>query len=469
MFIFNYADKMVPIQKELTHETKRTYTIAPEEVAELELRDGDSIYGLITNGEYSVLIGQNVYTEPETNEFKFDVDPDLYTVIGSPITDMVTAWITPTAGQDHIHISSDLVTQFPHDETEEYDPTGGSWLLLKTKELTYEEGDSSVADRRVYVNKEYRDVLSLYNGELTVRIETESGGVAEGSITMPETSNKITIPEGMASEAGISKTGEDTHVWVSTASLAENYKRSQETTSEKTEPTSVSDDAVDSTVESNAESNGLEFSADNSVDDVTEHVETTPETGTDVVDETDSDDEERGVETEDEDTVSVGERETESEDSALDDGSDGGDDEGSVREDSVFTGGVETVNELRELQETVEREFIPTATPVVILDDEERLQETWTGHYLQEDGELLCGKEYTGIAKDRDGKHYDEVCTECARKKPGALTEKDIGRGLEQFLDISFGTQEPYVLTKEDGAKLLKTIAELMLREETTN
>lgn len=113
------------------------------------------------------------------------------------------------------------------------------------------------------------------------------------------------------------------------------------------------------------------------------------------------------------------------------------------------------------LADQINPEYNADLTPVVLLDDDERLQEQWTGHYITNDNELLCEKPFTNAVPDPERKHYTEICIECALERPGALPDADLAELLNEYTDISFSPELPFMLDREDAAILLATMEQL--------
>jgi hypothetical protein len=104
-------------------------------------------------------------------------------------------------------------------------------------------------------------------------------------------------------------------------------------------------------------------------------------------------------------------------------------------------------------------EVNPDLTPVVLLDKDERTQEQWTGHYQKENGDLLCGREYTKAVPDPQRDHYSEVCMDCLQERPGALSEEDITSIFEKITGSEFTDDLPILLDRKKAAEVISVIA----------
>lgn len=110
--------------------------------------------------------------------------------------------------------------------------------------------------------------------------------------------------------------------------------------------------------------------------------------------------------------------------------------------------------------EEIKPDLNPDFTAVILLDDDERLQEEWRGHYMKPDGSLVCEKSYTDAVKDPRGKHYTDICVECALDQPGAVPGQDLSLLLSDETGISFNDDLPFMLNRRDAAKLLIQLKE---------
>lgn len=434
---FDYEEKMVPTEKRLGEfDNKGKFVVQGSVARQIGVVDGDEIIVLLSNDSCSMLVGGTILQQgDDLPGYEFFVDEDVFTIMNAGDGEKVTAWITLASGQEHISVDTSVVKRVSPDPYEEADvvngdPTGGTWLLLKTTELGYQpETNQDVKSRRVYIEKVFRDYIAFTAGcELRVIVETR-GNTQEGMITYPNSSNKITIGEDIVKELGITEGGEVAHIWVDTEKIARDN-------SVQSSNGSVDDESTVTGAEKSHGDGELQFSTEKR--DMAE-MKSTATAGQSAVETTPSSDGGEVVDAES-DTEPTG-----------DDGSDG--DGGGVIDAAI--------EQAQENQSDVSVEYVTDVTPVVLLNDEERLQEQWTGHYMDENGDVLCGVEPVGVVEDYGKEYYTEVCTECAQEKPGALDESDISTALEQFIGVSFGDEAPYVLSRENAVQLLQLLTEL--------
>ena len=436
---FDYEDKMVPTEKRLgKFDNKGKFVVQGAAARQLGVVDGNEIVVLLSNESCSMLVDGKIFKQgDELPGYEFFVDEDVFTVMNAGDGDKVTAWITLASGQEHISVDTSVVkrnSSEPYKQADSVngDPTGGTWLLLKTVELAYHPNTSQdVESRRVYIEKVFRDYIGFTEGnDMRVIVETR-GSTQEGTVTYPMSSKKITIGEDIVKGLDIDEDGEVAHIWVDTEKIA------MANTVQSNDGSNNGEVSVSGTEEAIGDDGELQFSTEaRDMNEVKNDVNTGASSG----DTSDSGDE--GVEIDESAGVEIDES------AVVEDGEDG----------SVIDAAIE---EAKKNQDDVSIEYVTDMTPVVLLNDKERLQEEWTGHYMDENGDVLCGIEPVGVVEDYGKEYYTEICTECAQEKPGALDEKDIGTALEQFIGVSFGDEAPYVLSRENAVQLLQLLTEL--------
>lgn len=378
---------------------------------------------LLTTGEKSVLATGSII---ETNgENTVVVEEGACRAIGVKNGDTIDAWVIPGERKLDLNYDDGL-----GETAKDNDPTNGSWLLLKTTELALTERSE---DRRVYINKSFREQVALPHGrEVSVLCEVIDGGPesiigsAEGSVSIPESGTRITVPENVVADAGIKDEEQMSAIWLSTADINQQQENTIRETGVDTSGTGV-DDGVGE----------LDFSVG------------------------ERDEETDGV---DDDSSSDGGEDGDSNDEEEHPKSDwnGGSAERFVEEDQPQEREKNDESESIPVDDSagVEVEYTSSVSPVVLLDDDERVAENWTGHYMNSEGELLCGKTFESSIDDPGRDHYDEVCVDCAVAAPGKIKQRDLAEAIESIVGFTIGEEEPFVLSREDAANLLNVLQE---------
>jgi hypothetical protein len=426
--------------------------------AYFKLHAGETVLMLLSNNGKS-LLATGETDAPETHSISDDDVSNVVQVnagacdVISENGDTVNAWIVPDEQKRELNnVSSDETGRDSNS-----DPTGGTWLLLKTEEICRNDKPGVISTRRVYINKTLRESVALPCGEsvrvLCEVIDEETGAVqrtGSGDVSIPDSGKRITIPETVAADAGIGTKNELTAIWLHSEDIASKTSTSSSDAETKQE---TSKQSRDGEVGEIAFSTGED---DNTLDavELDETTDTESETMTGVDDRTTASNEmpqkggnahrfgEGGVEEspEQEHTEQEQSSEKHSESTPQD-----------VDDEQIQNGEVEN-------EEHVEIDYTPSLVPVVLLDDDERTAEEWTGHYMNENEELLCGKTYTTKVKDPERDHYDTVCLECVAAKPGGIKERDIALAIEEFVDFTVGEEAPFVFSREDAANLLQVL-----------
>jgi len=436
LFDFDHRDKMVAqtieAQSEIENGDRIDVVIPSNEAKKINLRPGDEVLALATNGEQSLLVTQKPVTHDEG--YVWDIDQELVEQLDPTESGHITIWITVPAKLDEIKIQNDLMFGEHLITGDENDPTGGTQLYIRTRDLRYTENRG--VRGQVKIPAKFRNWLSI-DSDSVVRItvhttQTDDPQTITVDRGLISGGKKITIPKQSREDLNITQGNKMVEVWMHTRSITvDDHPMNLDT--ESTESESDTKEQADS----NSDSDPDPVSDPSNVD---EDVPTNQKTN--VYDHASDD----GDETEDGSTGSMSESETraELELKSKEEKTPAGDADSDSLQDKI------PVEEI-----SVTAEVNPDLTPVVLLDDDERIQEQWTGHYQTDSGELLCGKDFVESVPDPERKHYDKVCLECAAQRPGALTKEDLSGLLEDYTDISFKDELPLILDREDSARLL--------------
>lgn len=417
----------MPVSEEFDPEDEYVSLVVSESLQEeyFKLYANETVIVLLTTGEKSVLATGDV---GESNgRTVVNVDSGACEAIGAD-NNAVDGWIIPNEQKVNLNYDDS------HVKNSDNDPTNGSWLLLKTAELAL--SDSS-EDRRVYINKAFRERVALPCGKevqvLCEAIDDNLQSVMDssvGSVNIPESGKRITIPESVVSNAGIGEDETMSVIWLSTKDIATQKQVRRRESGEYADKSSNDGESVGE----------LNFSVDEGGGEKVEQ-ERSAVTSDTVQSESNGEYEKSDW------NGGSAERFIEGEDDAVDNKNT---DQQSERNNNG-------VGE----NKRVEIQYTTDVTPVVLLDDDERLDENWTGHYKNENGELLCGKQFSSSIEDTDKEHYDEICIECAMEKPGSIKQRDVADAIKQIAGFSIGEEEPFVLSHEDAAELLSVFKEM--------
>jgi len=430
LFDFDHTTRMtctslIIQQAHLEENAEITMRVSKYDAKKLNLFNDAPLLVLLTNGEESILETPNVVKSLETGEYSFTIAQDQLSRLSLSPGDTLTAWVTNKTDIGNISIRNQPATTSGNscvgDET---DPTGGSWLFVREHTLSYREDKDAVSGGMHIPAQPFREHITLLSDseyEFKITHKNQSEII---SPTLRDSGAKFTIGLGTRNRLGIDKDERTVCVWIRTDSIVQHHESNTQDSSNDSLANEDSDEAERTGV-SDSSTETLQLLEQPSGDD--------------------------------DDSNRVGsEQITEESTVQLDSINTTNGDVSSDPQSHNENGGIKT-----RTTDEINVEYNSEITPVVILDDDERLQEDWTGHYVDDDGELLCGKTYSNAVKDPEKEHYTSVCEDCALAHIGGITDKDLSELLQKHAGVSVGDSVPFVLDREDAAKLFMRITEL--------
>lgn len=360
---------------------------------------GEKALVLVSDGEYSTLYEAKAL---QTSNPHIPIDRDKFEAIDVKEGDTITYWVTLPEKLNEISLTEGTVSFGNNVTGNGKDPTGGTWLLIHDGEFGYSPKNDRVKGDITIYKHPYRETLR-YTHETEFIIKAVSGDKEITQKVHPyKDRTGITITHDNRDTLNITKTNRNVTVWVDTESIASH--------------------TIDQIGEEDT-TNGVKETEDS-------HTDEKPVSKT----EDSVNEDKKHTDNTDKITVNTPEESDTNRTKSLDD---------------------VDISDFMDIDPNTELEMNPDFVPVVLVDTEERTRENWQAHYLTDDDELLCGKEYTDYIKDSKQNYYTDVCHICALKRPGAIPDKDISILLEKFTGLSFSDELPFMIDKQDAAKLL--------------
>lgn len=440
---FDHREKMIgksiAADESLSENNSIPVSLKDSEMEEIHFEDGDSILALVVTSTKSLLLTPSPMSVGGGYTWQISKDKVKYLDSGD---DSLTVWMTNTDKLDDISIDglamdTDLITG------DKEDPTGGTDLFIRTRDLTPRNEDKTTFDGMFRIPATpIRNWVNINSDSLEFkfcRTDKSSQPKTSDERKILQDGVKAVVPKQVREELNLSPENHEVAIWTTTSSICSSNESQEEDEvgDESEETTNEEGDGQESAIESQSE--GGSDNEETHLSEVSTNGESLVEAAT-----------ERSAEESDQNAAESDTTASET------------DVETQATTESTTTTDTAATSEVG-ASLLGEKEIVPEVnsdlTPVVLLDEDERTQENWTGHYQTEDGDLLCDREYTRAIPDPERDHYGEVCQDCLKERPGALSEEDITAIFEHITGSKFTDELPIILDRKKAAEVISVIA----------